>query len=434
MSSESPSKDPVPASRGGFPESGREHQRYNYVWHTIEGGLYMGGMAFVADDMVLPNMVNEFGGPEWLISVTPLLKFVGIMAPQFVAAHWIERLDRMHPYTVLIGLFQRLSFLLGAVGLMVFGGSHPLLAMGLAVSAPLLSGLFSGVAAPAWQELVSRTVPPERRASLHALRNTIAAVLALLAGWMIHHVLQVYPGYPGYAMLFATTFVLTMLSWVGFRQLREIPQPDRANKQITTLTAKFREFPGLLKKDPRLRLMCFSSFFGPSIFIVVPFAAVYATEVTGRGTSFVGYLVIAKTIGMFAGNLLGGWLGDTRGGRLPLMLSRSFRVLFCIAIPFAQVEIVFLLIFCLYGMSFTLNMVGNQVLALEISPDGKRPTYLGIISGLTLPGLLMVPIVSTTVRQFSQEIWPLALLSLLGAVISLVALARISEPRVHYPS
>ena len=88
--SKSPSS---PASRGGFPLSANRDRRHNYLVHTLEGGLYMGGIAFVAEDMVLPNMVNSFGGPEWLIALTPLLKIAGIMAPQLVAAHWIEPLS-----------------------------------------------------------------------------------------------------------------------------------------------------------------------------------------------------------------------------------------------------------------------------------------------------------------------------------------------------
>lgn len=428
-----PKEVPPPLSRGGFPESAGPQARWNYIWHLLEGGLYMGGISFMALDTVMPNMVNSFGGPEWLISITPLLMAAGVMGPQLIAAHWIERLESVHRYTILIGLFQRLPYLGGMLGMLFLGDRFPMLAVAVALSAPLLSGLFSGIAAPAWKELVSRTVPPERRASLHALRNTFAAIISLFAGWVIHEVLKNKPGPDGYAILYGIAFSLVMISWFGFRQLREVPQPDRINREGLTLKAKLRQLPGLLKEDRQLGLMCLASFTGPSIFVVIPFAAVYATQVTGLGESFVGILVIAKTSGLFLGNLIGGYFGDTRGGRLPLILSRIFRILFCLGIPFAVTKESLLLLFFLYGMSFTLNIVGNQVLALEISPDGKRPTYLGIISAATFPGILLAPVVSSSLRFVSSAIWPLALAAMMGTFISLVALYWMEEPRIRFP-
>jgi MFS family permease len=197
---------------------------------------------------------------------------------------------------------------------------------------------------------------------------------------------------------------------------------------------RLRQLPHLLRTDAQLRFLSIASLCGPTIFILVPFAAVYATEVTGRGESFVGLLVIAKTVGLFFGNLVGGYLGDQRGGRLPLLLSRVSRFLFCLGIPFATTEPFLLGLFFVYGMSFTLNMVGNQVLALEISPDGRRPTYLGIISMATFAGILFAPTLSSGIRMVSGEIWPLALASAIGTVVSGAAIYRMTEPRVRYPS
>lgn len=416
-------------SRGGFPVSAKAGQLRNYIYCAIEGGLYSGGLAFVATDTVLPNLVNSFGGPEWLIIIAPLMQICGVMAPQLIAAHWIERLDAVHRYTIIMGFFQRLPYLLAAIVLFTWGNSHPHLAMGCAISAPFLSGIFTGATAPAWSELISRMIAPERRASLHALRNTVGAFIALFGGWAIHSILEAYPGYRGYSILFATAFAFIMLSWIGFRQLREVPLPERVNRATFNFAQSIGHIPSLLRADPQLRLMCITSFLSPSIFLVVPFAAVHATDASGLGESFVGWLVVAKTIGIFIGNLMSALLGDRFGGRLPLVISRILRILFCVGIPLAQSQTTLLLLFCIYGMSFTLNMVGSQVLTVELSPDGKRPTYFGIISLASLPTLLLIPVISTLIRAVSQELRPLALFALTALVIDLAVLLKIKEPR-----
>lgn len=393
----------------------------------------MGGMAFVAADTVLPNMVHSMGGPDWLISASPVLIMTGILGPQLLAAHWIERKAAVHRYLSVVGLFQRGMFLLAGLGLLLFGESMPTLALVLAVLGPLLSGVFTGFSVPAWTELVSRTIPPEKRASMHALRNMMSALIALLAGWSIHEILTVYPDHRGYALLFGICFVLIALSWFFFIRLRETALPERIQTGPVNLMASLRALPAFLKADRQLRLMAVVSFVGPSIFIVVPFLAVQATEVTGRGASFVGMLVLAKTAGMLVSNLIGAYLGDRYGGRILMILSRLGRIVLCLIVPFAQTEWAFLVAFFFFGSSFTLNVIGHSVLSLEISPDGRRPTYVALISAAGFPGIVLVPVIATVVYSMTDKVTPLALISLAGALIGLGAIWLIREPRQAYP-
>ena len=394
----------------------------------------MGGLAFVAADTLLPNMVNSLGGPDWMISVSPVLVMTGMLGPQLLAAHWIEQKAAMHRYVAILGLFQRSIFLMAAIGLFVFGGTMPLIALLIAVLAPLISGISSGFSIPAWSELISRTIPPEIRGSLHATRNIIGGIIALGAGWGVHEILGIFPDYRGYSLLFLLSFIFFMISWFFFIQLREIPMPERIDGASSNFFESLKMLPGLLRKDRQLRLMAIVSFFGPSIFIVIPFLAVRAIEVTGQEESFVGMLVLAKTVGVLLCNFIGGYLGNKFGGKILMLTSRVLRIVVCLLIPFAVSPAAFLVIFFLFGGSFAMNIVGHHLLSIEISPDGRRPTYVALIAAAGFPGIILVPIISASIHYLTPSMLPLAMVSLGGTVVGLLAISFIREPRKSFQS
>ena len=39
----------------------------NYAMMTIDGGLFMGGLGFLAAQTLMPKMIQSLGGPIWLI-------------------------------------------------------------------------------------------------------------------------------------------------------------------------------------------------------------------------------------------------------------------------------------------------------------------------------------------------------------------------------
>lgn len=130
--------------------------RRNYLFHGVEGGLFMGGMAFVSPQMVLPRMVQELDGSDWLVALTPVSMMLGFTAPGIFVMHRIQRLERLHRFVMLFGLIQRPPYLVA--GMLLLGGVTGKLAM-LAVSAtPLLSGLAGGFSAVAWIEFVARCI------------------------------------------------------------------------------------------------------------------------------------------------------------------------------------------------------------------------------------------------------------------------------------
>jgi len=97
----------------------------NYHAHIWEGGLYLGGMAFVSAETVLPRIVEQLGATPLIISMMPTLLILGFMSPGVLVVPLLERLPRYYPFVMLAGFLQRLPYLLAGLALWFLGDGYP---------------------------------------------------------------------------------------------------------------------------------------------------------------------------------------------------------------------------------------------------------------------------------------------------------------------
>lgn len=403
----------------------------NYVAHVVEGGFYMGGLAFVAANSVLPVLVDLLGGPAWTISASPMLMMVGFSLLPLFTAHRIERLRRVKPLLVPATTLQRLPFLLAGLGLLAFGSSRPILCLVFVLAAPLISGLFGGLIQPAWFELVAKTLNPNRRASVFALRNIISSTIGICAGGIIAAVLQHYEGQGvvGYGVLHLIAFGFLFLSFLVFVQIRETSDTVRDADNHVTLRENLRGLPALLRTDRRLWRFIAARMLFAGIYVVVPFMAIHALAITGKQESFVGHLVTAQMVGAIVGNTVAGAVGDRLGGKVCSLMGRSAAIAVCLTAPFLHEPWAFTAAFGLLGAALFSEKVGASTLGIEVAPFQKRATYMASVSFSNVPAMLGASAVSSAIWQLTGSF---VLLCGVGAVLvtgALAVLLTITDPR-----
>ncbi len=397
----------------------------------MEGGLFMGGISVVAPDTLIPPLLGDLGAPDWLIAVSPQLMLLGFMVTPLFFAHLVEGRQRILSYLLFWGIFQRIPFLLA--GIVLFGAAwFPDWCVMVAIAfAPFGSGLLGGVAVSAWSAMVAKTVAPERRASLMAIRNTVGAVLGIGAGFLVEWMLAVVPGTTGYAWLHIFAFALLMGSWLFFSGLREttgsVPDGNPGS-----FLENLRSIPRTLREDRRFLRYLGALSCGHGILIILPFLSIHALKVLEAPTSFAGVLVAAKSAGVFAGNFLGAFLGDRFGGKSVFLT--AFGSFFLVAVLSLVVEsrVAFLLVFFLFGLGFTMRMVGQQTMTLELAPPARLPTYFALGLSGTAPFMLLAAGIATLGQAYGERIdafWPLAVPSAIAIAASFVLMLGVREPR-----
>lgn len=405
------------------------HARRNWLAHAIEGGVFMGALAFVNAQTLLPAVVDSLGGPAWLVAAVPVLMMVGFTIPTVLTAHHVGTLGRFHPLLLWTGVPQRLPYLLAALALLLAGDS-PALCLTAVALAPLLSGICGGISATAWQQLVARTVPSQRRPSLFAVRFAISSGIGILAGGVVTATLKAHPGTAGYGYLHLWAFAGLMLSYGVFACIRE-PDEHQAREPETGLWENLRAMPGLVAGDPRLRAFLWTTALFTIAGMAVPFLGIHALRSSGRGEDFLGTLISWQMGGAVVGGLLAGWAGDRRGGRIAMLASRlGFLGIFAAA-PFIAAPWAWCLLFAAFGAAGTAGMVGTSSVQLDLLPANGRANRLAVTSFAMMPAALAVSFAGGAAWKALGDggfAW-LAAASAAGAGLSLLALARLPEPR-----
>src|SRR5690606_30390614 len=94
----------------------------------------------------------------------------------------------------------------------------------------------------------------------------------------------------------------------------------------------------------------------------------------------------------------------------------------------------FLGIFFLSGICFAMDNIGRTTLSIELSPVGRRATYLSLINTISLPSFLLAALVSFIVRESSSGMIVFSVTSSITMAGAMYCLLRVREPRrLRYP-
>lgn len=405
------------------------HAQRNWWMHAIEGGLFIGAMAIVSAQTLLPTVVSRLGGAEWLVALMPVLMTIGFHLVPIFTAHAIGRLGRFHPLLLVTGVPQRLPYLVAGLVLLLWP-ERTALCLGAVALAPLVSGCCGGLTATGWQQLVARTVPSQRRSSLFAVRFAIGALMGVAAGGVVERILAAHPGTVGYGLLHLAAFAVLMLSYAFFAAIRE-PAEAQATEPPTGMWTNVRGLPTLVARDARLRRWLATVAIFNLAGMAVPYFGIHALQTSGRPESFLGSLIAWQMGGSVLGGLLAGGIGDRAGARIVLIAARLGYVALCLLAPFAVSGVVWCALFALFGAATTAFGVAGSALQLDLLPARNRANQLAVMMAAQLPVMVGAGLAGGGLwHAFGDEAFPL--LAGAGAALGLASLPpllRIPEPR-----
>ena len=294
-----------------------DNLRANYIAHFAHGMLGMTGFRILMAPTFLPAYLFALTGSNTLVGLGQGLLQAGAAVSPVMSASELEHRTRVMPRAIRIGIAMRVQILGLALAGYFLTGSLLLLATFLFL---FLLGFFQGQQRVAFQMLLSKVIPIERRGRLQAYRNVagagIAALLSYFAGvWFIEQ--EVLGN--GYATTFLLCFVLTSFGlYVLYRYVRE-PEPPTVRPKMP-IRERFRELPDLLS-DRDYRWFLIAQIFAVAARVSMPFYILYAADVMDLSGAAIGLLTVAFLGADTIANLLWGHLGDRFGYRLTMILA-----------------------------------------------------------------------------------------------------------------
>jgi hypothetical protein len=383
----------------------QENARFNFVCHCLEGGFYMGGMAFLSPDAVLPKMVDTLGGTVAVVAMMPVLLGAAFSISQLFSAPLVERLPRLKPWVLTFGLLQRIPYLI--TGLLLLSGRDLRdWMLTLVVLTPVISGLIGGLGVVAWMEMVTRMIPEKQRASGWAVRYVIQALIGIAAGPVIHWILTHQEGTQGYAIMHLIAFGFLGLSYLSQVPMREHLLATESETPSKPYFSYLSSLPHLFFSTPHLVKLVIVRLTGMGYLMILGFLTKHALEVTQRPEA-----------------------GNRSGGKILLTTSRVICVIVCIWASSVSSYPAFLAAFFLVGFGLFVDRVGDLTLAAELCPIERRSTLQAVLGFATGISLLIAGWFSGVIYNQTQSIAAVGLVGALLAVVSMIVLRRIPEPR-----
>lgn len=403
--------------------------RRNFICYCLEGGLYMGGVAFLQPETVMPKMVEQLGGRSAVIAIMPALLPAAFALAGLFVSPVVERLARFKPWVMVFGLLQRLPYLVTGLLLWHAQDARAWL-LPLVVLTPVASGLVGGVGVVAWMEMVTRMVPERIRAAGWAARYIMQACIGMGAGAVIHQVLTHAPGQRGYAILHLIAFGFLLLSWGAQAFMRELPAAHHHHHPPAGgYWSYLRALPGLLRGQPLLLRMIAARFTGMGYLMVVSFLTLHALRTTGRPEADEGHFVSFQNIGAILGSMLAAWLGYHSGGKVLLILSRVVCLALCAWVCLTRTFSGFTAAYLVLGFGLFLDRVGDLTLTAELCPPSRRSTFQAVLGFCNVWSLMLATSLGGLIHSFSGSFYPVAMLAAAFSLVSLLILWCIPEPR-----
>jgi MFS family permease len=403
-----------------------DQYRWNFGVNLADGTAWWLGVSFISAATVIPLFVSKLTTSTVAIGYVAMLAAAGWFLPQIFTSNWVERLPRRKPVVVYVGLIaERLPVLL-MVFAAVLAGRWAAGALALFLFAYTWHRFGGGVVATAWQDLIARVIPVDRRGLFWGLTSALGAAAGFAGALLSAGLLANYPFPVNFIILFALAGVILLLGWGFTLLIREPAQEVREARR--SQRDYLAQLPGLVREDRPFRRFLAARLLLTFGTMGLGFVTVAAVQQWAVPDGTVGLYTAVMLLGMTVANLAFGLLGDRHGHKQSLeWAAGAYTLAFALA-WLAPEPVWYFLVFFLLGVGQGILVVSGILVVLEFSEPVRRPTYAGITnSSLGVVGTLG-PLVGAWLASAG-----FGLLFAFSAVLSLVAFVAmrwwVPEPR-----
>ena len=350
--------------------------RWNFTVNLLDGATFWFGLSFISSTTIVPLFISKLTTSPLAIGLAAVIAQGSWFLPQLFTANAVERLARKKPVVVNLGFFLERVPMWVLVLAAAVAARSPIWALLLFFLGYAWHGLGAGIVATAWQDLIARCFPVNRRGRYFGTTMFLGAGTGTLAASLSAWLLQAYPFPTNFIYVFLGAAVFINLSWFFLAMTREPVQSVTAPRRSTR--HYWAELPRLLRQDVNFRHFLVARLLLALAGMGTGFITVSAVQRWAVADSTVGVYTAVFLVGQTVGNLLFGLLADRMGHKVALELG-GLALLLGFAIAWlAPTPGWYYLVFVLLGLYSSAIIISGILVVLEFSPADKRPTYVGL--------------------------------------------------------
>ena len=403
-----------------------QNYRWNFTVNTLDGITFWFGLHFASASTIMPLFVSKLTLNPLVIGLVAVISQAGWYLPQLVVAAYTERVAHKKAIAVNLGFFlERLPTWLWPIAALIAPYS-PAVGLTLFFVGYAWHMLGAGMIAPAWQDLIARCFPVQRRGRFFGLASFLGTGAGTLGAGLSSWLLAVYlfPFNFVYIFLIAAASITISCFFLGLT--REPVQPVEA--EGVNSERFWTKLGQILRQDRNFRQYLTTRLVMTQGLMGLGFVTIAAVQRWQIEDQTVGFFTAALLIGQAGGNLMAGLLADRFGHKLSLELGLLFGVLAFLLAWLAPSAIWYYFVFACLGVAVGIQIVSGMLITLEFSPLAQRPTYIGITNSVVGVGSVIGPLVGGWLATYNYNN-----LFSVSLVMNLIGLALlhwyVGEPR-----
>jgi len=363
--------------------------RHNMRHGVVHGAFFHMATAFADPYAVIPLFLAGFTESRALIGlVVSLVGAVGVLPQIGMARQLRQRPGSGHAF-MLAGIWTRCAVwgLIAAGALLI-----PMQSAWILVLFIFLISIYSlggGVAVLPFKQVISGTIPPERRSTFFGRRLVSGGILAVGAGVAVKYILgsEALTWPRNYGVLFVLSFASLALAYAAMSGLR-FPE-YRAAQQSASPPPLLHELNYIRRNYPILKRLIVVRLLAGGLPLVLPFLTLYATRDLGISLGWVGLYVAAEKAGSILSNFAWMPLGNRVGTRAVILCGIGLAILSVGVILVSNSAIAIALAFALAGGGMSAMIVGFSGYILELGTPEIRPLLFALEGTLLMPVYFM---------------------------------------------
>ena len=404
----------------------KDHSRWNMAVNIADVSLYLFAESLVSALVVIPAFLLKLGASSVVVALLPAIRVLAMNLPQVATSYFAEQRARQKPWILVTGITQRLPFLTTPLVALLFGREHPgWVVVTMVLGAVVTAGSF-GLTAPAWSELIAKSIPANRRGMFMGTIMMAGNGLGALGGLVVARVLGSGREFPAnYALLFLIACGVMVLSYFCFSLNREPVLPVQTNHR------NWREYlgglPAVLRGDRSFRWYLVYQALAHSVVVGMGLFMVYAVKAFGVTERQTGAFITTSMIGTLIAAPLLGRVADVVGHRRTLAIGQlAYVTAATLVVVVADVRVMFGA-FALLAIAQAAQVISTRNFVYQLATDGRRPTYVALFATLPAPFALGFSLLGGWLARGSATgcLWAFGVSAVFSTLALVVLLTRV---------
>lgn len=375
----------------------KDHYKHNFITNFIDSSFFILGESFVSTYTIITVFASTLTNSPLLIGLIPALIEAGWFLPQLFMAGFVQRLHHKMPFARWMAGVERVPFIILPLTAYALHWISKDIALIFFFFTIALRGFASGMVALPWQEIIATVIPVQVRSRYFGFSHTFGKILGVFGAGATSFILAKLKYPDNYALSF---LIGGIFIWISFFFFSRTIEPDKTDQiksfQHNGFLDDIKIYHFILKEDKNFVRYLISRVIVNLGRMANAFFAVYGIyhyNLSDEAAGFFTALVfISGTLGFF----LFGLIGDKIGPRKTLVIADTMQITILILALISPGVWSIYAIFFIFGFSQSAYLVGDLVIGMELGPEDKRPSYIGMAR--TFPGIviLIAPIIGGT--------------------------------------